>query len=55
MPICINELFKNSYGQLRNVYFVLSKLQLNCYKKVVFVFILVLEYVVKVKVLVAHI
>ena len=40
--------------KLRNVYFVLSKLQLNCYKKVVFVFVLVFEYIVKVNVLVAH-
>ena len=36
--------------KLRNVYFVLSKLQLNCYKKVIFVF----EYIVKVKAMVAH-
>ena len=34
MSICINALVKNSYGlKLRNVYFVLSKLQLNCYKR----------------------
>ena len=40
--------------KLRNAYFVLSKLQLNSYKKVEFVFVLVFEYIVKVKVLVAH-
>ena len=40
--------------KLRNAYFVLSKLHINCYKKVIFVFVLVFEYIVKVKVLVAH-
>ena len=40
--------------KLRKLYFVLSKLQLNCYKNVVFVFVLVFEFIIKLKVLVAH-